>query len=247
MKSLRRSDGKIFLLTVIGLGFSLVTGPVGCVHSPFPSRASESSESNSMETTLSEDRAAVEELRKNIPSEKKRENDQLKEILSLMGEVKEPPQRIREKFDRSTQRLRDEHNRKMRKERERFNHESKKKREEFFDRQKEQREEFKEKDSSRDRRGREKRQKFYDDQDRERRDFLAEDRETRDQFNADSKQKNDDFNYMMRERSEDFKEQLKAYTFRYNEYMSQKKSEKLKANSPNQKPTEPLKAGDDHE
>ena len=52
------------------------------------------------EVSVAGDQQSIEELRKNIPPEVRDRNDTLKMILSLMGEVKVHPQKVRQKFNK---------------------------------------------------------------------------------------------------------------------------------------------------
>ncbi|MCB0349587.1 MAG: hypothetical protein KDD38_00290 [Bdellovibrionales bacterium] len=175
----------------------------------------------SIETSLANDRKTIEELRKNIPAEKRQENDQLKEILSLMGEVKDHPSKIRDRFNRVTQRMRQDQRKASSRARSDYNRIEKKNREEFFRKLKEEREDFKSNKASR-----EESKRFYDEQNRIRREYTSDERDRRSQFNADNKAQGDDFNAMMREKNREFTAELRAYTQRYNDYQKELKNKK---------------------
>src|SRR5688572_12945619 len=68
--------------------------------------------------SLSADRAALEEMRKDVPEEKKQENDELAYLLKLTEEVKRPPSEIRTQFDSVLRKKRELFNKDLKKERE---------------------------------------------------------------------------------------------------------------------------------
>jgi hypothetical protein len=243
MKSLQTSYGKkcrnSLLACFIGLSLGSAFGLVSCAVKKAHS-GPEASEVP-IETTLENDKKTIEELRKNVPAEKRAENDQTKEIMSLMGEVKDSPSRIREKFNRATQKMREAQRRESQRTRDAFNREEKRKRDDFYKKLKEERDDFND-----DKRTSDQRKRFYEDQDRIRKEFTADERDKRNQFNADEKMKSDDFSNMLREKNQEFTQEMRAYTQRYNDYQNEQKLLREKKNQPpaNLAPT-PLKTGDD--
>lgn len=229
----------------MGFFSSLVTSLVGCgliqSRSETHSAPTGQDEEVSVETTLNNDKKTLEELRKNIPPERRQENDQLKEILSLMGEVKDNPSKIRERFNRTTQRMRNSERNSVQRIRKDFNTQEKKRRDEFFKKLKNDREDFKSSKNDR-----EARKRFYEDQDSARREFNADERDKRSQFNADLKLKSDDFSAMMREKNNEFTQELRAYTQRYNDYQKELKNKKISPIVPTGA-VAPLKTGDDNQ
>lgn len=219
MKSLQRSCGKnchfVYLLVLASLGAGLVS----CVSPPSGSKTTltRSTEVSSSETSLSEDQKTLEELRASIPAEKRAENDQLKTILNLTGEVKDHPSLIREKFSKQTQKMRDRHRKDSQKARDTYNKIEKKTREAFYDKLKKERDDAKKKKMSRD-----ESKEFFDNQEQRRKDFQGDERDKRNEFNADMKTKDDDFFTMMREKNNEFNEQMRDYTRRYNDWQKAK-------------------------
>lgn len=241
MKFRQKSDGKIFhigrVAAVLALG-----GAVSCTLVQRAERVDKTEAQ--LETSLSDDRAAIEELRKNIPAERKAENDALKQILDVTLEVKDPPERVREKFSRQTQRMRQDFQKQIRRERDDFNTAEKRKRDEFFDKLKLERDEFSKRNASR-----EARKDFYNDQDERRRRFMADQKDARDRFNSDMKQRQDDFNVMMREKNNEFNQEMRNYTVRYNEKKKLEEAQRLQRNAEklNAAPPvkyEPMKSGE---
>jgi hypothetical protein len=241
--------GRFFVLKYIipGILF-LVTGcSIKSVHNTDTTALSE--DMSSGETSLSDDAKSIEELRKNIPEAKRRDNDQLKEILGLMGEVKEPPQRIRDRFHRTTQRIREGHRRDVKRQRDEFNRIEKSARDDFFKKLKDEREE----NLSNKKLTREERQRFTEDQDRRRREFTGDERDRRQRFNSDLRQAEDDFSANLRDKTTEFNQELRAYTARYNDWQKQLKEKKAgtpstpAAVSPTEyvPPVTPMKTGDD--
>jgi len=202
MKSLPMSVGKKFLWA------SLVV-IVGCAQAPSTSTVV----STSGETSLSDDQKKIEEMRKGIPPEKRKQNDELKAVLELFGEVRQPPEQIRDKYQRIMQRAQDEFRHRTQKEREEFDRNERKTRDKFMADLKSEREEF-----DRKKHDSEKRKSFYDDQDSRRRSFNATERDKRDDFNTRARQVSDDFRSDAHEKELEFTSQYRAYTQRYNDW-----------------------------
>lgn len=231
MKSLQKSDGKKFLsfgratevLLVFSLGATLAACAVTTRHDQEPKVAptAEAGDggSTNAEVSLAGDRGSVEELRKNIPPAKREANDDLRAVLSLFGEVKVPPEKIRDRYQRIIQREREKFRRDNQREREAYDRDEKKRRDEFNNKIKAEREDFNPKRYSND-----DRKKFYDDLEQKRRDFNADEHTKRDDFNASVKEKSDDFNSQMRDRDQEFNEQYRAYTLRYNDWQKEIKN-----------------------
>lgn len=168
------------------------------------------------------DQASVEELRKNIPQQKRIENDQLKEILSLMGEVKEEPNRIRSRF-----------NKVMRKRREVFRRDHRRKRDDFSKAEKKTKSQFlkslyKERDEFKKQKGieREERKEFFAKQDLKRKDFFADLRDKRKDFESEMSQVSKDFNAEVREHTRHFQQEYRAYSKRYRDWKKEQRKKK---------------------
>ncbi|MCB0357970.1 MAG: hypothetical protein KDD40_13230, partial [Bdellovibrionales bacterium] len=96
MKSHQMSVGKIFLYSLFVVFFTRCAAPSGS----YKSKKSSEKDLASSEVSLAKDQQSLEELRKNIPQDVKARNDSLKIILNMMGELKEHPQKVRDKFNR---------------------------------------------------------------------------------------------------------------------------------------------------
>jgi hypothetical protein len=227
MKSHQTSVGKKFLGLVIGLalfvsGCTIVQksredgGPVetGSVATPKTAAAAESPEPAVAdgEVSIREDMTTIEDLRKNIPEQKRQENDALKNVLSLLGEVKAPPAQHRDKFNRVMRDMREKRRREAQKTRENFNKKERKDREAFLKDLKESREKFNKSKTDKD-----ERKDFYNDQDMRRREFFANERDARKEFESEIRQQDSDFNAFYREKNDEFNKELRIYTQSFND------------------------------
>src|SRR5947209_7275819 len=96
----------------------------------------------SQEVSLKSDRAALEQLRKDIPEETKVSNDRLAEMLTRWKSQKTEPERLREKFDDEIRKARLKFEKHIKHARDDFQHEQADKRKAFLDKLKEERESF---------------------------------------------------------------------------------------------------------
>lgn len=201
------------------------------------SGAISSSSESSGELSLAEQKNEIEELRKNIPEDKRRENDKLKDILTLMHNPQLSPEVMRERFNRVTQRLREGHRRDTQRARDEFNKTQKNERNEFQKKAKEKRDEF-----TKRKRSSEERKEFFAEQDQERRKFNADQNDKRDLFYSDAKIKNDDFMQGLKDQTSEFNAQLKAYSVKYRE--KQEAARKAKTSDSNSSTLESVIKGD---
>jgi hypothetical protein len=167
--------------------------------------------------SLTSDRKELDELRKNIPEEKKKENDELAFLSQLFADQSKSPSQIREKFDSLLRKKRDLFQKDMSKARETFVKDERKRREAFNKEQEEARNDFKKHKSSR-----EQNSEFYSNLDGKRKDFSAAEREKRDEFESDMRDKRKNFEDYARERSSEFNQELRAYTKTYDELQKAK-------------------------
>lgn len=244
MKSLQTSEGKNFravsrfgcLIAIIALcACSVSTKHDQDAGDPSvrPDNASAAdSSAGSGDISLKDDHKSIEELRKNIAPEKRKENDELKAIMTYFGEVKELPQRIRDRFQRLMQRDRERFKRESERSRDEFNRDEKKRRDDFNAKVKKARDDFDSKKA-----GRDDKKRFFDDLEQQRRDFSADERTRRDDFNRDLKQKYDDFNAQARDREQEFNEQYRAYTTRFNDVQKELKRKHEQREHPAQAPS----------
>lgn len=180
------------------------------------STLSEASDSTSAdakeELSLKKDSEDIARLRKDIPEEKREANDDLRDILSTLGEVKNPPSEQREKFERRMRNIREKQRLARQRSRDTFNKDERKKREDFLKDLKLARERFMRSKAEKD----EKRE-FFDKQEDARKEYFADERDTRRDFESDMRQKENDQTAFYREKSDEFNKELKIYTTKYNE------------------------------
>lgn len=179
--------------------------------------------SASGEVSLKADRSEFDELRKDMPAEVRKENDELAGILQLLrnpnGEY-ERPEKIRERFSKIMRDKRERSNQQFRQEREDFNRLEKDKRAEFSENQKSEKEDFlKDKPSS------DKRKRFFDKQEDKRSRFYDDAREKRRSFEAEISTRRRNFEDYTREKTNLFNAELRNYQKEYDEY---RKGEDLK-------------------
>ncbi len=171
------------------------------------------------EMSLKADREQLAELRKDIPDEKQKQNDELALYLTLMKQGTEQPNIVRERYHALVQKRRSAYRDKVQKLREDFRTGETKRREDFLKKQKEKRDAFaKKKPDSKATR------EFFSEQDKERTRTFAEERERRQSFEAELNAQSKDFESYMRERSNEFNEQFRLYSKQYSEKPKEKKA-----------------------
>lgn len=170
------------------------------------------------EVSLSGDQKTIEQLRENIPAEKRADNDLLKETLGMMGEVKEPPQRHRDRFNKQMREIRNDQRKADRKARDQFRKKERKDREAFQKAHRERRERFNKLKVDRD-----QRREFYNEQDEIQKDFYAKQKDARKEFDAEMRTKRSDFNSYLKDRQTQFNEEYKIYSTNYRDLQKQKK------------------------
>ena len=224
MNSLQKSVGKSFRFSSLGLGlyclvpYMLVFSLSSCSTGEKDEEARPKLEE---EVSIKADRSALDELRKDIPEEKRVENDEKALILELMGELKLHPSKVRSKWGTLVRKKRDKHRKTLKKWRSDYSRDEKKRREEFTKKAKKEREDF--------RRGkpdREKTKEFYADQDRERKEFFGNERDKRKEFESDVRSKSKEYDSYMREKNREFNEQHRLYYKRWQAREKEKRAAK---------------------
>ncbi len=153
---------------------------------------------------LQEDRSAFDEIRQDISTEKKIENDELAVMLNLFSNPYDTPSKIRNKFNALIRKKRKAFDRKLKDERKAFNTEEKATRDEFLKDLKEQIKYFTVRRFSADERKKKladievKRKAFFEDQKIRRGDFEEQKRAERANFEDYVRQKNSEFQQEMR-------------------------------------------------
>lgn len=165
---------------------------------------------------LKEDREAFAELRKELPDDKKGQNDEKALILNMMSDLKHSPTEIREKFDSLVIKKRDLFQKDMDKHREEYVKKERKDRENFtkmveFDRKK-----FIENKHSSD-----EKSEFFADQDTRRQDFYSDQREKRDEFEANVRDQRKNFDDYIRAKTMEFNQEHRAYSKRYEAFQKE--------------------------
>lgn len=167
---------------------------------------------------LSADRQKLEELRQEIPLEKRQENDEEAVILQLFSEVKRSPAEIRAAFDQMLRTKREKLDRDLRQERENFNLNERRQREEFLKRMTQVREKQL-KTLPRDRRS-----NFLKDQDAERKIYFSNEHEKRNDFESQIREKRKNFEDYARAKTNEFNAEMRSYQKRFDE-MKKKSSD----------------------
>lgn len=203
---------------------------VGCGHLPFGRAPSKTAlEQNSPgearpgevaeEVSLKADRGQFAELRKQIPEETRRENDELAFVLELMARGDEEPGRIRDRFNKALRDRRSKHDKDLRKQREEFTKQERKSRDSFLKAQAKERESF-----LRSTRGQkhsdelaDERQEFFKTQDEKRREYFANERDARKEFESRLTEARRAFEDYAREKTNHFNQEYRAYASHYYE------------------------------
>ena len=171
------------------------------------------------EVSLAADRSKLDELRKEIPEEKKKANDELALFLNMMKQGSEQPNLVREKFTVMVQKKRTEFRTKTQRLRDDFRKDETKLREEFLNKQKADREAFtKKKHDSKENR------EFFSEQDKLRQRYFADERDRRQSFESELSAQTKDFESYMRERTNEFNEQFRLYSMKQAEKPKEKKA-----------------------
>jgi hypothetical protein len=204
----------------------LVVGLIqaACSSTPFDIEASKlpgTRGQSPAELSLASDRSQIEQLRKDIPEEIRKENDEMALILNLLKSEEEEPNRLRERFNKVMRDRREIHDRELRRKRDEFSRSDRKAREEFIATQKSERDEF----MRRGQRSAEERREFFDSQDVKRKDFFSAAADQRKVFESEQSAVRRDFEAEARERANRFTEELRVYS---NRFYERKKAEALK-------------------
>jgi hypothetical protein len=188
------------------------------------------------EMSLKADRDRLQELRKEIPLERQKSNDELALYLQLMKQGKETPETVRQRFTSLVQKRRASYRDKVSKLRDDYYHSEVKRRNEFLADQKARRESY-----LRSKRPSEETREFFSQQDRERQSFFSEERTRRQSFEAELNAQSKDFESYMREKNNEFNEQYRLYAKQFADAAREKaEKEKAKNNPIDQVPAKTL-------
>ncbi len=162
------------------------------------------------EVSLKEDRAQLDELRKDIPEDVRRDNDEVAFILKNMATMEEEASKVRDRFNTAVRKRRDKMDKQLRKEREDFSKTERSTREDFLKKLQSEREDF---NSSK--RDSKERKKFFDKQDGVRKEFFADQSEKRKDFEGNVTERRKAFEDYVREQSNKFNQEHRAYSQAY--------------------------------
>lgn len=171
------------------------------------------------EVSLKADRDQLAELRKEIPVDKQKSNDELALYLNLMKQGTEQPNLVREKYNTMVQKKRTVFRIKVARLREDYRRDETKKREEFLREHKNRRDDFtKAKHDSKER------TEFFNEQEKIRQRYMADERDKRSSFEGEINAQSKDFESYMRERNNEFNEQFRLYSKQFSEKQKEKKA-----------------------
>lgn len=163
------------------------------------------------EVSLKSDRSQYDDLRKDIPDEIRRENDELAFVRSLMATGEEEPPQIRERYSKAVRDRRDKFDKAMRRRRDDYSKTEKRKRDDFLKKLKDERETYlkenvgKKTDS-------EKRRQFFEDQEARRQDFFSDEKDNRREFESEATEQRKNFESYLTERQNKFNQEIRDYS-----------------------------------
>ena len=169
--------------------------------------------------SLSADRKAMDEYRKEVPESKKLENDEIALVLNLFSDLNRKPSDIRNAFDSALRKKRDLFQKDMSRERESFTKSERKSRDEFLKQMDQERKDFQSRKASK-----EERQIFYNTQDEKRKDYFSNQKEKREDFESDSRERRKSFEDYAREKRDYFESEYKSFIKKVNEDKKEKSS-----------------------
>lgn len=173
----------------------------------------------SEEMSLKADRDHLAEMRKDIPQEVQKANDELALQLNLMKGGTEAPASVRDRFNSLVMRKRSDFRAKVDRLRSDYRAQETRRREDFMQAQKKKRESF-----LSGKRERAEITRFNTDMEKERVRFNADERDRRQNFEAELNSSSKDFESYMRERQKEFNEQYRLYSKKYSEKPKEKKA-----------------------
>ncbi len=162
--------------------------------------------------SLKADREAMEALRKDIPAERQKLNDEKAFMDEMMTDLSKHPSLVRSRFSTLLNKKRSVFNKDMTKDREVFSLTQRQDREKFTKDQTAVRKDFSRKKTSS-----EERQDFFGELDSRRKDFYSVQKEKRDEFEANMKDKRKNFDDYVRSKTDEFNQLHRDYTKRYEE------------------------------
>jgi hypothetical protein len=172
------------------------------------------------ELSLKADRSALEEERKDIPEERRRENDELAALLQMIqAKPNQEPSEIRDRFSKAVRDRREKSDKRLRKLREDFSKNERRAREAFLKSVKEERDAYMGSKHSP-----EERKDFFGKQEDTRRDFFANQSEKRHDFESKMTEDRKAFEDYIKEKTSQFNDEIRAYSA---SFYDRKKQERL--------------------
>ena len=165
------------------------------------------------EVSLRADREKFKNMRKDIPVDQQKYNDELATILESMNRPEENPSKVRDRFNSLVSRNRNDFNKRMQKEREDFNQSEKDRRDKNLAAIAAERARFTGRKHTQ-----KENQEFYAKLDGKRAKFTSEERDRRAEFDGLMREKRGNFDEHMRSISQRFNDEHRRYTQNYNEY-----------------------------
>ncbi len=193
-----------------------------CVHGASQDRESDRvgvEKELSGEMSLKADREELKELRRDIPAEKQKSNDELAVYLGLMKQGTEQPQIVRDKFNSLVEKRRLSFRQRVQKLRDNYRRDETKRREEFLNGLKGKRASY-----LVGKRTPEQLRDFFSGQEKDRQAFFSDERERRTAFESDVMAQSKDFEAYMREKVNEANEQFRVYSKKFSERPKNKKA-----------------------
>jgi len=201
------------------------------------------------EVSLTSDRSQFDQLRKDIPADVRRENDELAFIRELMSNVDEDPQKVRDRFSKVIRDKREKFDKNANKKREAYSKHERFNREAFLKKLKGEREEF----IARKKLDSERRKEFFDEQEAQRQDYFSDEHESRKDFESTDQDLRKNFEAFVTEKTNQFNQEMRDYTTAYYERQKQldlkkraaEKAKELTKSNPKSEPSGPSPADPD--
>lgn len=160
----------------------------------------------SEELSLKQDRKHLDELRKDIPEDVKKENDDLAFLLKLFEDKSRQPMKIRKQFDQVYNRLRKNKQKEFKKERDDFTKKEKKNRKTFISDAKNKRKKFLDGNPSK-----ESKKEFFEEERTNRKEYFAEEREKRKDFESDLRARRKEHDGFLKDKRKEFDDRLRQF------------------------------------
>lgn len=191
---------------------------VGCGKPDASATTASTLASNETEMSLKADRSELDALRKDIPEEIKKQNDEIALIMSfIVRDSEEEPNRVRDRFNTAIRKKREAIDKKISRAREDFTKHERADRDAFLKKAKAERDEY----LSKRKRSADDRKRFFDDQEDRRKSFFADQADKRKDFESETQALRKDNEDFTREKQSAFNEEWRAYQTRYNERKKQ--------------------------